>query len=406
MKKTLGALATLGVSILVLAGCTAGPETAEIRVWLVGTGTPQEARDYLVETFADENPGSSIVIEEQPADGLVEALTTALSSDDGPDVVEFGTAQAPAFTSTGALRDLSKDLDVLGGDDLLAGQVEAGTFDGTFFAPPLFAQARVEFGNPALVLAAPATLDEYITTAKALTAGNPGASGVYFAGRDWKSAVPFIWANGGEIAVQQDGAWDAQLSSDASVAGLLQVQDLMMNASLAPRDGDNAEPWIAYCDGQAIQFTAPSVALEPASACASATPPPAPFVYALPGREGGAAPVLADGSNIGVSAKSEHPRLATNALKIMLSDEFQTMYGENGMVPAKKSLAATLGDTPAAAALVAAASSARLTPASPKWAEVEASGVLADFFGQIAIGGDVAALATAVDTQIEAILNG
>jgi hypothetical protein len=32
--------------------------------------------------------------------------------------------------------------------------------------------------------------------------------------------------------------------------------------------------------------------------------------------------------------------------------------------------------------------------------------VLADFFGQIAIGGDLAALAAAVDTQIEAILNG
>ena len=406
MKKTLGAIAMLGVSIFVLAGCTAGPESAEIRVWLVGSSTPQQARDYLVKTFADENPGSSIVIEEQPAEGLADALTTALSSDDGPDVVEFGAAQAPGLTSAGALLDLTDEYDELGGDDLLAGQVEAGTFDGTFFAPPLFAQARVEFANPALVQAAPATLDEYITTAKVLTAGSPGASGIYFAGRDWKSALPFVWANGGEIAVQQGGTWDAQLSSDASVAGLLQVQDLMMNASLAPRDGDNTEPWIAYCDGQAIQFSAPSGALEPASACASATPPPAPFVYALPGRDGGAAPVLTDGSNVGVSAKSAHPRLATDALKIMLSDEFQTMYGEIGMVPAKKSLAATLGDTPAAAALVAAASAARNTPASPKWADVEASGVLADFFGQIAIGGDVAALATAVDTQIEAILNG
>jgi N,N'-diacetylchitobiose transport system substrate-binding protein len=406
MKKTLGAIAVLGVSILVLAGCTAGTESAEIRVWLVGTGTPQEARDYLIKTFADENPGSSIVIEEQPADVLVDALTTALSSDDGPDIVEFGAAQAPAFTSTGALLDLSDDYDELGGDDLLAGQVEAGTFEGTFFAPPLFAQPRVEFADPALVAAAPATLDEFITTAKALAAGDPGASGLYFAGRDWKSAAPFVWANGGEFAVQQDGAWDAQLSSDASVAGLLQVQDLMMNASLAPRDGDNAEPWLAYCDNQAIQFSAPSAALGPASACASATPPAVPFVYALPGRDGGAAPVLADGSNIGVSAKSEHPRLATKALKLMLSDEFQSFYGAAGLVPAKKSLGSTLGDTPAAAALVAAASGARLTPASPKWADVEASGVLAEFFGQIAIGGDVAALAAAVDTQIEAILNG
>ncbi len=410
MMKSLGAIAVLGVSALVLAGCAVGTESAEIRVWLVGTAsssqTPQEARDYLSKTFADENPGSTIVIEEQARDGLVDTLTAGLSSADGPDIVEFGSTQAPALTSTGALLDLSDDYDALGGDDLLPGQVAAGTYDGIFFAPPLFARASAVFANPTLVSAAPATLDDFVTTAKALAAANPGASGLYFAGRDWSGALPFVWANGGEVAVEQGDGWDAQLSSDASVAGLLQVQDLMMNASLAPRDGDNAEPWVAYCENQAVQFSALNRALEPASACASSTPPPAPFVYALPGREGAPAPVLADGSNVGISAASEHPALAKSALRIMLSDEFQALYGESGVIPAKKSLASTLGDTPAAVAFAAVAGSARLTPASPRWAEVETSGVLGDFMGQIAIGGDVAALAIAVDAQIESILNG
>ena len=60
--------------------------------------------------------------------------------------------------------------------------------------------------------------------------------------------------------------WDAQLSSPESVKGLLQVQDLMTNASLAPKDGDNAEPWTPYCEGTAIQFSAPNWALGLASA--------------------------------------------------------------------------------------------------------------------------------------------
>lgn len=406
MMKSLGAVALLGMSALVLAGCTADGESAEIRVWLVGTETPQEARDYLIETFADEYPGSTILIEEKTRDGLVDTLAAGLSSADGPDIVEFGAALAPAFTSSGALLDLTDDYDALAGDDLLPGQVVAGTHDGAFFAPPLFAKARAVFADPALVGAAPATLDEFVTTAKTLTAANPGTSGLYFAGRDWQSALPFIWAHGGEVAVDQGGAWDAQLSSDPSVAGLLQVQDLMINASLAPRDGDNAEPWVAYCEKRAIQFSAPDRALELASACESATPQPSPFVYALPGREGGTAPVLADGSNIGISAASEHPGLARSALKIMLSDEFQTLYGESGLVPAKTSLAPALGDSPAAVAFAAVAGSARLTPASPKWAEVEASGVLEELMGQIAIGGDIAALAAAADLHIEAILNG
>ncbi|HWM16694.1 MAG TPA: sugar transporter, partial [Microbacterium sp.] len=63
MNKKLGALGLLGAAAVVLAGCAGGSGTtpsdsagAEIRVWLVGTDTPQEARDYLTETFEDENP--------------------------------------------------------------------------------------------------------------------------------------------------------------------------------------------------------------------------------------------------------------------------------------------------------------------------------------------------------------
>src|SRR5215207_8009958 len=68
---------------------SAGPEKADIRVWLNGADTPQEARDWLNTTFEEQNQGSTLTIEEQQWDGLVEKLTTALSSEsDTPDVVE------------------------------------------------------------------------------------------------------------------------------------------------------------------------------------------------------------------------------------------------------------------------------------------------------------------------------
>lgn len=412
MKKTLGAVALLGASALVLVGCAgssgapAESEGAEIRVWLVGADTPQDARDYLTEKFAEENPGSTLIIEEQSWDGLVDKLTTSLSSSDSPDIVEFGNTQAPAFTSVGALLDISDMYEELGGDDLLPGFVEVGSYDGKFYAPPLYSGARVVFADPAFVSGAPADLDAYIAEAKDLAAANPGKSGIYFAGQDWYNALPFIWENGGEIAVQDGDEWDAQLSSPESVTGLLQVQDLMTTASVAPKDGDNAEPWTPFCEGSAIQFSAPNWALGLASACETENAPAAPFVYALPGAEGGPAQVFAGGSNIGISAKSEHPELAKSALSIILSDEFQSIYGANGLIPAKKSLASTLGDTPEAKAFTEAASNAKLTPASPNWAEVEASRILEDFFVKIAQGGDVQTLAEEVDVKIEDILNG
>ncbi|GLI28064.1 sugar ABC transporter substrate-binding protein [Agromyces rhizosphaerae] len=413
MRK-LGIVALGAAAALALAGCASGgdaaseaePETGDLRVWLVGADTPQDARDYLVETFEAENPGSTLTIEEQSWDGLVDKLTTSLSSSDSPDLVEFGNTQAPAFTSVGALLDISDEYEALGGDDLLPGFVEAGSYDGAFYAAPLYAGARVVFADPAYVSEAPATLADYVAQAKELAADNDGKSGIYFAGQDWYNALPFIWEAGGEVAVPEGDGWDAQLSSPESIEGLEMVQDLMLNASVAPKDGDNAEPWTPYCEGDAIQFSSPNWALGLASGCETENAPAAPFVYALPGADGGAAQAFAGGSNIGVSAKSEYPELAKSALAIILSDEFQTIYGENGLIPAKQSLASTLGDSPEAQAFTAAAGSAKLTPASPNWAEVEASRVLEDFFVKIAQGGDVAELAAEVDEKIEDILNG
>jgi len=413
------AFAALGVAAAVtLAGCASGAPaeetTGDIRVWLVGADTPQEARDYLVATFEEENPGSTLTIEEQQWTGLVDLLTTSLSGSDSPDVVEVGNTQAPAFTSAGAFLDLSDEYDALGGDDLLPGFVEAGSYDGAFYAAPYYSGSRVVFYNTAMYEAAgvsvPTTLDEYVANAAALKAAT-GVSGVYFPGKDWYNALPFIWENGGEVAVQgSDGSWDAQLSSDASVAGLEQVQQVM-DSSDAAKDGDETESWVPFREEQAATLSAPSWAywsiVADGDGADTALTDTLGY-FALPGKDGGAAQVFAGGSNIAVSAKSAHPELATKALAIMLSDEYQSILAANGLVPAKVSLGSeTAGATPELAAIIAeAAANAKLTPASPKWADVEAAQILQDLFVQIANGGDVASLAAEADSKIEAILNG
>lgn len=419
MRK-LGIVALGAAAALTLAGCASGgsgapEEGAEIRVWLVGTDTPDEARQYLVDTFEEENPGSTLVIEEQSWDGLVDRLTTSLSGSDSPDVVEVGNTQASAFTSAGAFLDLTEYYDELGGDDLLPGFVEAGSYDDKFYAAPLYSGARLVFYKKdalaASGLSVPTTLDEYIANGEKLAADNPGKSGIWWPGQDWYNALPYIWENGGEVAVPDGEEWDAQLSSDESLAGLAQVQQVMTNASLAPKDGNETSPEVGFCDGTTLQLSAPSWVKWSILAPADAEAPGCPDqeanlgVYALPGIDGGAAQVFAGGSNIGVSAKSAHPELAVEALKIILSDEFQTIYGENGLVPAKLSLADTLGTDEVAQAIAAAAGNAKLTPASPKWADVEAAGILQDLFVNIAQGGDVQALAEQADADIEAILN-
>lgn len=422
MKKSLGAVAVLGASAIALAGCAgggSGSDTAagaEIRVWLVGTDTPQDARDYLTETFAEQNPGSTLVIEEQQWTGLVDKLTTSLSSNDSPDIVEMGNTQAAAFTSSGALLSLADIEGDLGGSDLLPGFVEAGSWDGELFAAPYYSGSRVVFYNTAQYATAgvsvPTTLDEYVANGVTLAGALPGVSGVYFPGKDWYNGLPFIWENGGEVAVQgSDGTWDAQLSSDESLAGLAQVQELMEKASLAPKDGDETDGWVPFRTEQAATYSAPSWAYW--SIVADEDKQPTPLAettgyFALPGADGGAAQVFAGGSNVGIAAKSKNPDLAKSALEIMLSDEYQTILAEAGLVPAKTSLGSKVAAaTPELAAVIAdAAANAKLTPASPNWADVEAQGIMQDLFVNIANGGDIASLAADADEQIESILNG
>jgi len=424
MKKL--ALAAMGaVAALTLAGCSGGGATssgdaaggdgAEIRVWLNGTDTPDEARDYLKTTFEEDHPGSTLTIEEQSWTGIVDKLTTSLSGSDSPDVVEVGNTQSAAFTSAGAFLDLSDEYEALGGDDLLPGFVEAGTYDGTFYAAPYYSGARLVFYKKDLYAAAglsvPTTLDEYVANGVALAAANPGVSGIYFPGQDWYNALPYIWENGGEIATEEDGEWVGGFSSPESQAGLEQVQEVMTTASLAPKDGNETDPQVPYCAGTAAQLSAPSWVRWSILAPADADAPGCPDqednlgVFALPGEDGGAAQVFAGGSNVAVAAKSDHPDLAVDALKIMLSDEYQTILGEAGLVPAKVSLADTIGTDETAQAITAAAANAKLTPASPRWADVEAAGILQDFFVKIAQGGDVASLAEELDGRIEEILN-
>jgi N,N'-diacetylchitobiose transport system substrate-binding protein len=416
-------IAALGVvAALTLASCSAGDggsgesATADLRVWLVGTDTPQEARDYLIDTFESENPGSTLTIEEQAWGGLVDLLTTNLSGSDSPDLVEVGNTQAAAFTSAGAFLDLTADYDALGGDDLLPGFVEAGSYDGKFYAAPLYSGSRLVFYKKDALAAAglsvPTTLDEYISNGEALAEANPGASGIWWPGQDWYNALPFIWENGGEVATFEGGEWKSQFSSPGSIAGLEQVQDVMTNASRAPKDANETNPQVGYCEGTTLQLSAPSWVKWSILAPLDAETPGCPDeeanlgVYAMPGKDGGAAQVFAGGSNIAVSAKSAHPELAKKALAIILSDGFQEIYGANGLVPAKLSLADTLGTDEVAAAISEAAGAARLTPPSPKWADVEASGALTDFFVQIAQGGDVTSLAKDLDAKIDSILNG
>lgn len=427
IKKSLAAAVAATLAVAGLAACGSdnddkdgvggGAEKADIRVWLNGTDTPEEARAWLKETFEEENPGSTLTIEQQEWDGLVEKLTTALSSEsETPDVVEIGNTQAPTFTSAGAFAPLTDELDDLGGDDLLPGFVDGATIDGETYAVPYYAGSKYIFYRKDLFekagLEVPASLDEFVQAAVTLKEANPkpaNFSGFWFPGQDWRNGAAFVWAAGGDLAVEDGGEWTGALSSPESVAGLQTAQDLFMSASGAPKDGNEADPWTPFCAGEVGMMSTPGwvkgLIEDPEAGCPDGHAKEI-GVFAMPGPDGQPAPVLLGGSDLAVAAKSANQELAQEAIALMLSEDYQTLMAEAGLTPARTSLATLLGDDEYASATVEAASNAKLTPAAPGWANVEGSRVLEDLFSDIAQGGDVEELAAEADEELNSQLNG
>lgn len=443
-RKLVGLAAVATASALVLAGCASGGSSAPstdgkgktVTLWLVGSDTPDELRNYLKTEFNKET-GATLKIEQQDWGDIVTKLTTALpDANNTPDVTEMGNTQSPTFTNVGAFLDISDMYKDLGGDNLLQSFVDAGKVDGKNYTLPYYFGSRYMFYRKDVYDAAgatvPKTLDEFNTTVADITAKNPKAipnfSGFFLGGQDWRDGISWIFANGGDIAKKDGDKWVATLDSAESQKGLQQLQDLYKNASKAPNDAKDSNQYIYLNDSDqtldadgnktgdtslaAATIMAPGWAHWSIGDLSEKDGKPVRTwndqtfgTYVLPGNDGKPAPVFAGGSNIGISAKSKNPGLAKTLMKIIFSKEYQEMLGKNGLGPANSEYTSSLGDDQFAKALIESASNSKLTPAAPGWAKVEAGNVMEEFFSKIRDSSDLKGLAQEYDTKIDALLN-
>ena len=434
-KKTLVATALVAAGVLSLAACSTSSEPEDttsasaaaaggedITLWLMGTDTPEALIDYLKTEYTDVN-GGELTVEQIGWGDAISSLTTALPDPENtPDVTEVGNTQAATFTTVGAFMDISDMYEELGGDSLLQGFVEAGSVGDTTYALPYYFGSRMVWYRKDLYAAAgvevPTTLAEYSEVNKALK--DAGIGGSYTAGQDWRSGISWIFAAGGDIATFDGSQWTASLSSPESVEGMKAWQELYVETSVAQPTDNDTTTYQAINDGflagtPAASTMAPNWAYwslgdlaENEAGDTVATWNDEKFgAYALPGVDGGVAPVFAGGSNIGISAATQHEAGAKDLMRIIFSEEYQTMLAENGLGPANLDYASTYTEVAAMGEIgLAAAESAKLTPAAPGWAAVEEAALMEQYFQAVAEGGDVEALAAEYDELINALING
>ena len=278
IKTEVLALATAGVLALGLGLSACGDDDADAasaaaapRRPRSGSGstarTPRhDARDWLKTTFEDQHPGSTLTIEQQEWEGLVEKLTTSLSSDsETPDVVEVGNTQAPTFTAAGAFSDVSSDLDDWGGDDLLQGFVEARQVRRqdvrravlrrleVHLLPqgPLRAGGHRGADDDGRVRRRPPSTSRRPTPTRP-TSPASGSRARTGATASRSSGTPAVTSRSRTATSGR-----ATLSAPESVEGLETVQTLMEQASGAAKDGNEENPQTPFCDGEVGMLSAP-----------------------------------------------------------------------------------------------------------------------------------------------------
>jgi N,N'-diacetylchitobiose transport system substrate-binding protein len=413
LTKIAAVTAVSALALSALAAC-GGSDNAKadsgsktITLWFAGKAdTPPKVEAVLAKEFAAKYPGNTLKIVHVDWPELLPRLNTALQSDKTPDVVEVGNTQAATFTSVGAFTDLTSKVSQLGSSIGPKSFVDAGTYDGKVSAVPYYWGSRYIFYSKSAFkkagIAVPTTLDGFDKAAEQLkSTGDSKYSGLWLPGHDWRNGISWIFANGGNIATQDGGKWVGQLESPESVKGLTELQALYGKATTAPKDGEDVEPWTSFNNGEAAMFMAPSWARWSVDKKHTADL----GGFALPGVDGGAAPVFAGGSNLGISAKSKNQKMAFNVLKLIYGDDYQKALATNGLGPANDSFTSLMGTDEFAKSAIAAASNSKLTPASPEWATVETSKVMEEFFGKIAAGDDVATAAKATDAKLNTMLN-
>ena len=404
-----------------------------LTVWLMNGSLNDNSVVQLDTEFQVAHPGWKVNYQVQQWNGIVHKLTTALASNNPPDVVEMGNTQAITFEAAGALMDLTSSRAALNGgasndsasadQAFLASLNSASVYNNKLFAMPFYAGDRVLIYRKDLMTAAgidPTTItskDKLIAAAKTLQTKNASVkdfSGLYVAGQNWYSLLQMIWDRGGSLATNTNGTWAAQLESAASMQGIQDYVDYYNASSTGPKNNDEMNPpeYTLFQQGKVGIFVGNGWEISSAIGTKGVvTSADQVGVMAIPSvTDGKTQPVFLGGSVLGIAAKSKNQAQALDWLKQLTTDEGQQILISNGWIPNLKSAAANIPSGPDTAILkvqaAEAAAGSGFTPNDPRWAGVEANNPIKTMLTKILTGqASIADAAKEADAKINAILN-
>ncbi len=444
LRKTPAAIAALGAAAaLVIAGCSSGGSSTtgstssssaptQLTVWRMGSSTPAQVSwmNGVVSQFHKDYPAyakTSVHVVFVPWTNRTSDWTNALSSGkNAPDITELGNTDTPTEASLGMLANITPNVNSWSNkSNVVTGMLANDTQSGNVYAVPWFGGVRgiwyrTDQFKAAGITSPPASWADLVADAKKLMAKFPGTYGLGAPTYDSPAVASFIWGAGGQIAVQQNGKWVAQLTSPQSEAGIKFYVDLYMANHVSPAKyigqtelgnvgatsgGPNEDFALGkldmYIDGPWASGTFPANAVGK-SAWAS---------FPIPSENGpNPAPVFSGGSDLAVWSGSKYKTAAWDLVQVMDSVPNSTSFANSqGFFPPYTSqlTGGSYSSSQLLSGFAKAATDSQIAPLNAKnWATADATDlIIPTMMKQLMKGGNFTTTVAAANTQLQNVLN-
>lgn len=411
------AIATVAAACGGSPATTPGSETGTLTVWLMTGSAPASVVDGVNADFKAKHPNVTVKVELQNWGDIGTKLDTGFAGSTPPDVVELGNTLVAKYAAAGALEDLTgKKSSFDNSGTWLQSLTDSCTLGGKLYCAPYYAGSRAVIYRKDMFAAAnvqpPTSMDDLLTVGQKLMAAHssdPNFSALYFPGKYWYAALPFIWDFGGDIATQSGGKWQGSLNSAGSQQGLTTLANLVSKLSRADKSGDEAKQDAAFAQGHIAMIIANGWEVGQIIDPKAGDPKLADKlgVFPIPSHTAGqTAPVFLGGSDLGVAAKSKNQALANEWVELLTGNKHMNEMATVGKVIPNTTSLLNLG-TGLNATFYAAAKNSRFVPNSQNWASVESANVIPDMLVSIFTGkSPLPAATTTASDKITTILNG
>jgi ABC-type glycerol-3-phosphate transport system substrate-binding protein len=369
-SAALGAAASVTAAVLAIAGCgssgssnspattgatgsTSGAATSApstITVWRMGASVPAQVTwmNSVVTSFHQEFPQyakTQVKVVWVPWGNRTTDWNNALSSGKNiPDITELGNTDTPTEAAAGILAPVSSYLKTWSSSsDLVAGMVANDTQASQTYAVPWFGGVRAVWYRTnqfkaAGITSTPTTWAQLLADAQKLMKRYPGTYGLDAVTDDTNAFASFIWGAGGQIANENNGTWNADLTSPQTEAAIKFYVSLYstyhvspqkyigqteLGASTATSGGANEDFGLGtldmYIDGPWAESTLPANSVDTKDISS----------FPIPSETGpDPAPVFSGGSDLGIFKTSPNPQADWDLITVMDSEANSTSFAK------------------------------------------------------------------------------